>query len=319
MALLLLALFLIARDLFRKSPSALPASCCNDEYAELKQIDTALLAYTKIKVIETGLINLSGITVSETNEIFVCGNGIVAAFDTDGIGTGRFEIDSAAGTITVDNSNIYLGIGPRIFSYTVDGAKVSEWKAFNPDGYITSLAVNENYVYAADAISKTILKYNSAGDLLQEIGIKDSLSGARGFIIPSMYFDISFGSFNDLWVVNPGRLSIENFTVTGLMQSEWGIPSFENEGFGGCCNPAHFDILPDGDFVTYEKGVDKIKIFDPTGSFVGYVAAAGSFKGNTDLQLGNLDLVKDIAAGPDGNIYVLDAYNQISIFSKTDL
>jgi hypothetical protein len=103
------------------------------------------------------------------------------------------------------------------------------------------------------------------------------------------------------------------------MQSAWGKPSSENDGFTGCCNPAHMAILPDGSFVTYEKGTDKIKVFDPTGSFLCLVGGAGSFKGKSDFQLGNINLVKDIATGTDGSIYVLDCYNRINVFKKKDI
>ncbi len=86
--------------------------------------------------------------------------------------------------------------------------------------------------------------------------------------------------------------------------------------FTGCCNPAHFALLPDGSFVTYEKGNDKIKVFDHTGKFHAFVAGAGSFKGNPDFLLGRNNLVKDIATDQSGRIYILDAYNRINIFKK---
>jgi hypothetical protein len=317
--LLLLAVFLIARDLFRKSASLTEASCCGDEYSVLKQIESSLIGYTRIKIIETGLKDLSGIALDENQTIFVCGNRLVAVFDTTGKRTNRFSIDTAASCITVNDSDIYLGMGPRIAHYKSFGKRISLWKSSNTSGFITSIAINGNNVYAADAISKRILKYTKEGKFVQEIGRKDSLTNSPGFIIPSMFFDIAFGAFNDLWVVNPGKLSIENFTPTGYMQSAWGKASTVNNGFAGCCNPAHMAILPDGSFVTYEKGIDKIKVFDPTGSFLCLVGGAGSFKGNADFLLGNINLVKDVATGTDGNIYVLDAYNRINVFKKNDI
>jgi hypothetical protein len=318
-ALLLLAVFLIARDLFRKSPSLAETSCCGDDYTGLKQIDSSLIGYTRIRIIETGLKDLSGIALDENLAIFVCGNRQVAVFDSTGRRTNRFRIDTAASCIDVNSGDLYLGTGGCIAHYNAYGKQIALWKSYNASGFITSIAINDNNVYAADAISKRILKYTRDGKFVQEIGRKDSLTGSSGFVIPSLYFDIAFGAFNDLWVVNPGKLSIENFTPMGHMQSAWGNASSVNNGFTGCCNPAHMAILPDGSFVTYEKGIDKIKVFDPTGSFLSLVAGAGSFKGNTDFQLGNINLIKDIATGTDGNIYVLDAYNRINVFRKNDI
>ena len=317
--LLLLAVFLIGRDLFRKSAIPTEASCCGDDYTVLKKIDSSLIGYTRVKIIETGLKDLSGIALDENQAIFVCGNRLVAVFDTTGRRTNRFSIDSAASCITLNGNDLYLGMGNSIAHYKSFGKRISRWNSSNTSGIITSIAVNGNTIYAADAISKRILKYTTDGIFVQEIGKKDSLTNSPGFIIPSHYFDIAFGAFNDLWAVNPGRLSIENFTLTGHMQSAWGKASSDNDGFTGCCNPAHMALLPDGSFVTYEKGIDKIKVFDPTGSFLCLVGGAGSFKGNTDFQLGKINLVKDIATGTDGSIYVLDCYNLINVFRKKDI
>jgi hypothetical protein len=318
-ALLLTAVFLIARDLFRTSSSFTETPCCGDDLTTVKKIDSSLVGYSKIKIIQTGLRNLSGITVNEEGQIFVCGNAVVSVFDSVGQNTNKLKIDTVADCIAVNGSDIYLGVGAGIAHYNISGRKEDFWKPVDNKGLITSVAVSRNYIYAADAVKKRVLKYTPAGELALEIGKKDTATGATGFILPSSYFDIAFDAFNDLWIANTGRLRIENYATNGHFQSSWGISSFSNNGFGGCCNPAHFAILPDGCFVTYEKGVDKIKVFDPTGKFLCIVAGAGSFRGNADFQLGNNHLVKDIASGADGKVYVLDAYNQINIFRKKNL
>jgi hypothetical protein len=221
-----------------------------------------------------------------------------------------------ASCIAVKNNNVYIGTGARLSGYSMKGDLLNIWKPLNANGYITSIATDDDYLYAADAMNKRILKYSYNGGPAMEFGKKDSITRAPGFIIPSLYFDIACGGFNDVWVVNPGWLHLENYTNTGYFRSSWGKASFENNGFTGCCNPAHMALLPDGSFVTYEKGVDKIKVFDPAGQFICLVAGAGSFKGNADFQLGNNNLVKDMATDDKGLIYILDAYNQVSIFKK---
>jgi DNA-binding beta-propeller fold protein YncE len=312
--LLLLAVFLIARDLFRNSPTASATSCCGDDFAKLKKMDSSQIGYTRVNLITTNLKDLSGIALDASQNIFVCGDRQVIVFDRNGKKTGGFEIDSAASCIALKDSELFLGMGPRIAHYNMHGDQLAGIKPYHANGFITSIAIYGDQIFAADAVSKRVLKYATDGRFIQEIGRKDSITGSTGFVIPSLYFDIAFGAFNDLWVVNPGKLSIENYTPTGYMQS-----AFENSGFTGCCNPAHIAVLPNGNFVTYEKGIDKIKVFDPTGKYICLVAGAGSFKGNTDFQLGRNNLVKDMAAGPDGKLYVLDAYNQINVFKKTDI
>jgi hypothetical protein len=316
LVLLLLAVFLIARDLFRPSPSYTTTTCCGDEDRKLKEFDSTLIGYNRIRVIETGLNTLTGIAIDDNQKIFLCGNKQVAVFDTSGNRTGGFSIDSMAGCIAVSNNNIYIGTGAHIAQYDKNGDQVKKWKAYNAKGYITSIAIGDDYVYAADAMNKRILKYSANGDLVKDFGKKDSITGATGFVIPSLYFDIAFGGFNDLWIVNPGWLRVENYTSNGYFRSSWGEESFENSGFVGCCNPVHMSLLPNGSFVTYEKGIDKIKVFDQAGKFICMVAGAGSFRENADFQIGNNNLVKDMAADNEGLIYVLDAYNRVNIFKK---
>ena len=313
-ALLILAIFLIARDLFRNSPASSASSCCNDDVAQLKQIDTALLAYKKIKEWDTGLKGLTGITVAD-NRILLCGDRLVAVFDTAGNRIGDLQIDSLATCILTCNNTIYVGFKSGAVNLDFNGKPVSVYSTSDQRSYITSIAADEDYVFLADAGRKRILKYTADGSFILEIGKKDG-PDEEGFIVPSPYFDIACGGFNDVWAVNPGKLRLQNYTTDGKLRSVWGEDLSEESRFTGCCNPSHFTLLPDGRFVTYEKGTDKIKVFDQAGQFQAMVAGAGSFKGKPDFLLGNNNLVKDIATDQTGRIYILDAYNRINVFKK---
>ncbi|HLO59811.1 MAG TPA: hypothetical protein VK179_13770 [Bacteroidales bacterium] len=316
--LLILAVYLIASDLFRHDTGFNSSSCCGDDLTGLKKIDSLRVGYIRITVIETGMHDLAGIATDDKNGIYVCGAGTVSRFDTEGKKSGEFLIDSTAQCITVYHERVYVGTGNRVLCYDKAGKISGVFKPINNKGFITSLAADDEYVYAADAINKKILKYNASGYIIAELGHKDSLSGAPGLIIPSLYLDIAIGNFDDLWIVNPGRLELENFSLSGTMRTSWGRNTCTTEPFIGCCNPAHMSLLPDGSFVTYEKGIDKIKIYNQAGEFSCFVAGAGSFKGKTDFQLGRNNLVKDMATDSRGTIFVLDAYNRINVFVKTE-
>lgn len=312
---LLLAVYLIVSDLFQKPSTVDNTVCCGDDLSNLKKIDTSLIGYTRIRTIDTGLKGLSGI-YSGDNQIFLCGNRQVVILDSTNAKPVMFSVDSAVNCIASADNRLYLGIGAHVAQYDMSGKLTGYWKPYSNDGFITSVAVHKNYVYAADAVNKLILKYTTDGLFVKTIGKKDSISGAPGFTIPSLYFDIAFDGFDDLWAVNPGKLELVNFNTEGGLQSTWGNASGDNNGFMGCCNPAQMAVLPNCSFVTYEKGTDKIKVFDPAGSFLCYVAGAGSFRNKTDFQIGNLNLVRDISVSNTGDVYVLDVYNQVNIFRK---
>jgi hypothetical protein len=81
------------------------------------------------------------------------------------------------------------------------------------------------------------------------------------------------------------------------------------EGFCGCCNPTHMAILPDGSFVTSEKGLPRVKIHAQSGELKAVVAAPDSFAEHTV----GLDLAVDSA----GRILVLDPVARaVRIFSE---
>ena len=229
-----------------------------------------------------------------------------------------FKIDSPANCIAVGiKREIYLGTGNHVEKYSITGVLLSRWKEINKKGFITSIAVNSSQVFVADAGNHIILRYSPDGVLLNTIGKKDTARGIDGLIVPSLYLDVAMGPYDDLWVANPGRHELENFSANGDFRSSWGISSMRLEGFAGCCNPVHFAILPDGYFVTYEKGLDRIKLYNQAGIFDCVVAGPGSFTGSSDYHCTFKTLVNDLAADPLGNILALDATSdEIRVFTK---
>ena len=80
------------------------------------------------------------------------------------------------------------------------------------------------------------------------------------------------------------------------------------EGFSGCCNPAHFAILDDNSFITSEKGMPRIKIYDQHGQFTGIVAPPAAFNGT---------LAPDIAVDKQNRLIALDfERQQVRIFER---
>jgi hypothetical protein len=83
------------------------------------------------------------------------------------------------------------------------------------------------------------------------------------------------------------------------------------EGFCGCCNPTHIAILRDGSFVTSEKGIARVKIYNRLGNLISLVAGPDQFIEGTE----GLDLATD----SEQRIYVLDPKQKaIRIFEKND-
>jgi hypothetical protein len=144
---------------------------------------------------------------------------------------------------------------------------------------------------------------------LLRIGDKDEKRDIPGFIIPSPFFDVAVDPDGFLWVANTGRHSLENYTLEGDFRTSWGEFSMDIEGFCGCCNPTHFAFLEDGSFVTSEKGIARIKVYNRLGNLVSVVAEPDSFAAGT--------VGLDLAVDSSQRILVLDPHQKmVRIYEK---
>jgi hypothetical protein len=174
----------------------------------------------------------------------------------------------------------------------------TSWQVLEPKTIITSIAVSDDNVFVADAGTRSVWRFNKSGEILNRLNGSDPDTGQKGFVVPSPYFDVVIDSNEALWVVNPGMQKVQNYRDTGELVSSWGAPSVKIEGFCGCCNPSHIAVTPDGSFVTSEKGLSGIKVYDQAGRFKGVVAGPDSFDDGTSGI--------DIAVDSSGTIFALD-------------
>lgn len=280
--------------------------------AELRKSDSGMIAYREVQQITPGLTEIYGIATDSSDRIYVTGANGVEIYDSDGSLLSEHPFQDTAYCLSVaPDGELLLGMTDHIEIMSPEGEIISRWKPESENSVLTSVATDGIDIYVADAGEKIVLRYDWDGRLLNRIGEKDSLGGIQGFVIPSPYFDLGLGRDNELWVVNPGRHQFEAFRPEGTLISTWGNASMEVEGFCGCCNPSNFTILPDGSFVTSEKGIERVKIYLPSGEFKCLVAAPGQFdEGTRGL---------DLAVDSKRRILLLDPWrNQVRIFVQKE-
>lgn len=303
----------------------LPPSCTLDLKDQLA-VDPSLVRFTQSSQIAVPLKKLRAVAVGPKDRIYVAGDQAVHIFLTDGsphtvIQTkGDPRCLAVGGKAHVVPGRLYVGTEKDIEVFSPSGEAVSVWPLEDDKTLLTSIAVAVDAVYVADAGNKVVLRYDKDGKLVASIGRANPDREMPGFIVPSPYFDVAVSPIGELHIVNPGARRVQMYTPDGELGGYWGKAGAEIEGFFGCCNPAHLAILSDGRFVTSEKGIPRIKVYDILGDFESVVAgtkelgisesAAGDARANKDNR------IFDIAADSFGRVLVLDrAKKRIRVFS----
>ncbi|MGQ8337984.1 hypothetical protein ACUNWD_15645 [Sunxiuqinia sp. A32] len=277
------------------------------DVSEYTKVNPSEILYNEVKTIQLTAEYPTGIDVSE-NGIFVAAKGLVSQINENGEELSSFEIDSTATCIKLSpTGEIYLGLKNKVVAYNSDGELLTSWESFGPRSVITSIIPTTDKIFVADAGNRVVYQCSKEGEIILRIGEKDDDKAVPGYVIPSPYFDIALNEEGYLWAVNPGRHSLENYTAEGALRSSWTQSSVKTEGFSGCCNPAHMTIMDDNTFVTSEKGIVRVKIYDQHGEYQGVVAAPNQFDEASPAP--------DVAVDDNGKIFLLDFNrNQVRIF-----
>jgi len=282
------------------------------EIDQLREVDKNLVCYSEIKQITPDIEKVKGIAVDNKDRIYVTGSDKVLIFDKMGELVQDFSIGKESYCIAVsENGDIYLGVSDHIEIYDFSGNLLKSWESPKEKTLITCVVIGESSVFVADAGNKYVHRYNTKGEYQNHIGRKNTEKGVKGFFIPSPYYDLLIGRDGELWVVDPGRHTLMNFSTTGEVVSSWSKTSMQVDGFSGCCNPSHIAMLSNGSFVTSEKGIERVKIHKPSGEFDCVVAGPELFeKGTRGL---------DLAVDSEDRVIVLDPKKKlVRIFETSD-
>jgi hypothetical protein len=261
--------------------------------------------------------------VDSKGSVYLAGDKAIRIFAQSGDRLGEVKLDNTPRCLTVTaNGTIYAGMKEHVEIYDAQGKQKARWDSLGQNAILTSIAVSEDNVLVADAGNRIVIRYDTSGDIINKIGRKDSFRNTPGFVIPSPYFDLAMSKDGLLRVVNPGRLRIEAYTLDGDIEFWWGSPTAAIEGFCGCCNPVNIAVLADGGFVTCEKGLVRIKVYNSEGSFVGVVAGPEQFGAGGTSKICMLPEECqtsgfDVAVDSEGRVFVLDTVdNIVKVFSR---
>ena len=305
-----------AQPALKKGGSSKLGSEYTYDIDKLRKTDPKLLLYEEGAPFAPGLKEIRTLQFGPDNRLYVAGDRAVIILNAQGSRVSEIALAEPPRCLGVaGEGRVYVGFKNRVEIYTA-GALSSRWEAIQAKPVITAIAVAEKEVFVADAGNRAVWRYDLNGKQTGRIGLKAGSQTASRFIVPSPYFDLEIGPGNILWVVNPGQHRLEAFTFDGALETSWGETSLQVEGFCGCCNPVFFTLLPDGRFVTSEKGLTRIKTYSAKGEFEGVVAGPEQFPRygvNPDTMATGLD----VAADSQGRIFVADGLaGQVRVFTR---
>lgn len=244
---------------------------------------------------------LKAVTVSPSGNIYLGGDSFMTCYDKDMKIVWNLKTPSPVTSLSCSGDTIFASTMEQVLIVSKDGQIKSEWGPFEDSCIFTSISSNRTYVALADAGNKMLLVLDKGGEVKKLIGQNDGQ-----FIIPSAYFEVVLNDNNTIFVANTGHRRVETRGINGEVKSYFGEPGLSPEAFCGCCNPAHFIVIPGG-FVTAEKGINRIKILNEKGEFVEFVSSKNNFVASIPLDLASADGKTIYAANPaDSKLYIFN-------------
>lgn len=246
------------------------------------------------------------------NKIYLLSKNKIKVISPEGAKISEIKISKKPTAFTIcKEALIYICFQNYILIYDIHGEIVKESHAENERSFFSSIAVGEDEVFVADAGLRQVIVYDK--DLIKQTSFagESGVSDVHGFIIPSNHFALALDTDMALWVVNPGLHAIQNYSYDGRLRGYWSKTSYQIDGFSGCCNPFYLKFLPNGNMLTSEKGLVRVKIHKESGEFVSVVAPPKKFKTG--------GVAPAITIDENDNVIILDFdNNMIRFFNKKD-
>jgi hypothetical protein len=282
--------FFVGREITR--PASPPGLSAQDGLEPWKSVDADLVRYRVIRSFAVDLQDPRGIACGADGTVYVCGDRALLSMTAAGAVKKRFTLDGEPRCVAAaPDGRLFVGMADHVVALDPLRGDAEMWPDLGSQAIVTSVSASPQGVFVADAGNREVLRFDLGGTLKGRVG--------GGFIVPSPFFDLVASPDGTLWVADPGQQSVRHYGAKGELLGSWGKSSLEIEGFGGCCNPAHIAQLPCGRIVTSEKGILRVKVYEPDGKLSAVVAAP------RDLPLTetSLDIATRMANG--GEILVL--------------
>jgi hypothetical protein len=303
------AMFATSASAARAASSGKDANPFAYDVGGLRKTDPKLIQYEQVDQFRSPYPEPHRIAAGPEDRLYIAAGNYVSVVDRQGARVSEIALPGPARCVAVaGDGTVYAGVRDHVEVFDRKGQRLAAWESLGKRAWLSGLAVGEKNIFAADSGNRLVLRYDRSGKVVGHIGEKNKERNVPGLVLPSPYLDVKLGPDGLLRLNNTGRHRVEAYTAEGDLEFFWGKPSMAIDGFCGCCNPVGLALLPDGRYVTSEKGLPRVKIYSKDGAFECVVAGPESFSENwqkcspSDCTTGGLDAAVDSA----GRIYILD-------------
>ena len=242
---------------------------------------------------------LADIAVGPDDTLYSLGDDETRVFDTGGTLIRRWAVKPEAACLEVGpNERIYIGSLGRVDIYTSKGEYAGGIDAGEPKqpAAVSAIRIHENEILVADARARIIRRYDEAG---RQIGVIGDKNKTGSFMLPNGWLDFDIDANGIILATDTGRHRVTKWILDGEPISAFGKFGMQDPAdFVGCCNPVNLAVGPDGNIVTAEKMIARVKVFSFDGTLIAYIGPE-----NFDPKCRNIHLEVDsrgriIAADP---------------------
>ena len=249
---------------------------------------------------------LTSVALTDSDDMICAGETFIAAYKSNFSLEWEIPMEETIWALDVFRDTVFAASREKIYLFSLSGELLDEWGPYDDEAIITSISANRDFVAFSDAGNLLVYVVNKNGALKSIVG-----HPGNQFIIPSAYFDVHLTMDDTLVIANTGKRNIEFRNVEGELLRAFGEEGDEFDEFCGCCNPAHFAFTPDGNIVTAEKGINRIKLVKPDGILIEPVAQPAHFTTYipVDLAVSSKGLI--YGANPrDSKVYIFKRKDQ---------
>jgi sugar lactone lactonase YvrE len=216
--------------------------------------------------------SLSGIAVGLKDRIYALGDGEVRIFEPNGELLRQWKAPENSLCLAVDSGErIYIGTLGRVDIFNSTGGLLKGFtvgESARP-ALVTAIKTFGREILVADATARYIRRYDAGGKQIGEIGTQNK---TRSFMLPNRSLDLAVDARGTICATDTGRHRVTSWKLDGSPLGYFGKFGLSRpEDFVGCCNPVNIALAPDGNIVTAEKVVARVKVFDPNGKLLALI------------------------------------------------